>query len=298
MDRLEAMSILLSAVEAGSLSAAARQLGVPLATVSRKVSDLETHLRVRLLTRSSRQLGLTDAGRSYVAACRRILDDVSEAERTASGEYTSPKGELVITAPIVFGRLHMLPVVGAFLKAYPEIDIRMVLSDRIVHLQDDHVDAALRIGALPDSSLMALRLGMVRRVVCASPIYLKARPAIRQPRDLISHECISFNYLGAADDWSFKVDQADELIRVRSRLVVTTAEAAIDAAVSGLGITRVLCYQISAARKAGLLDVLLEDYERPPAPVSLVYPGRGQLPLKLRAFLDFAAPPLRQALLQ
>jgi DNA-binding transcriptional LysR family regulator len=298
MDRLEAMSILLTAVEAGSLSAAARRLGVPLATVSRKVADLEEHLKVRLLTRSSRHLGLTDAGRSYVVACRRILEAVSEAEKTASGEYTSPKGELVITAPIVFGRLHMLPIVGAFLRAYPDIDIRMVLSDRIVHLQDDHVDAALRIGELPDSSLMALRLGTVRHVVCASPTYLKARPAIRQPSDLIAHACITFNSSGTADEWSFKVDKVDELIQVRSRLVVTTAEAAIDAAVGGLGITRVLCYQISAARKAGLLDVILDDFERPPAPVNLVYPGQGQLPLKLRAFLDFAAPPLRQALLQ
>src|ERR1700737_2640863 len=153
MDRLEAMSALLAAVEAGSLSGASRKLGMPLATVSRKVSELETHLRTRLVTRTSRRLILTDAGRSYIAACKRILDDIREAERSAAGEYSAPRGELIITAPIVFGRLHVLPVVLEFLKTYPEIDVRLTLADRIVNLQEDHVDLAVRIGELPDSSL-------------------------------------------------------------------------------------------------------------------------------------------------
>lgn len=296
MDRLEAMSILLAAVEAGSLSAASRRLGTPLATVSRKVSDLEAHLKVRLLIRSSRQLTLTDAGRSYVAACRRILNDVVEAERAASGEYSAPRGELVITAPIVFGRLHVLPVICEFLNTYPEISVRMVLSDRVVHLLDDHVDGAIRIGELPDSSLVALRLGTIRRIVCASPNYLKSHAPINQPSDLSALDCITFNTLGAADEWKFQTGKSDEFISVRSRLVVNTAEAAIDAAIAGLGVTRVLSYQVAAARKAGLLDVLLEEYEDPPAPVSLVYASQGQLPIKLRAFLDFAAPRLKLAL--
>ncbi len=296
MDRLEAMSILLAVVDEGSLTAASRRLGTPLATISRKVSDLERHLKVRLVTRTSRQLALTDAGRTYVAACRRILDELGEAERVALGEYSAARGDLVITAPIVFGRLHVLPIVSAFLKAYPEIDVRMVLSDRVVHLLDDHVDAAVRIGALPDSNLIALRLGTTRRVTCASPQYLKARGAIDRPEDLPAHDCITFDTLGASGEWSFRVGTTDHSIRIRSRLVVNTAEAAIDAAVAGLGVTRVLCYQIAAARKADLLDVILENFERPPAPVSLVYAGQGQLPLKLRAFLDFAAPRLKQAL--
>ncbi len=298
MDRLEAMSILLAVVEAGSLSAAARSLGTPLATVSRKVSELEAHLKVRLLTRSSRQLSLTDAGRSYVAACRRILDDVGEAERAASGEYSSPKGEIVVTAPLVFGRLHVLPVVCAFLKAYPDIDVRMALSDRVVHLLDDHVDAAIRIGELPDSSLLSLRLGTVRRVVCASPAYLETLGTIKRPADLVKLDCITFDNLMSSDSWRFGAGRAEQVVRIRSRLVVNTAEAAIDAAVSGLGVTRVLSYQIVAARKEALLDVLLEQFEPPPAPVSLVYAGQGQLPIKLRAFLDFAAPRLKRALLQ
>ncbi len=185
MDRLDAMSVLLAVVDEGSLSAAARKLRAPLATVSRKVSELEAHLRTKLLVRSSRQVSLTEAGRSYVEASRRILEQVSEAERTAAGEYAAPKGELTVTAPVVFGRLHVLPVVVDFLKAYPEIDLRLVLADRVVNLVEDHVDLAVRIGALPDSGLHATRLGTIRRVMCGAPgLSRDARPAAaaRRPR--------------------------------------------------------------------------------------------------------------------
>jgi len=176
MDRLESMSILLTAVEAGSLSAAARRLATPLSTVSRRISELEAHLKARLLNRSSRNLTLTDAGRSYVEACKRILEDVGEAERAASGEYSAAKGELNITAPMVFGRLHVLPVAMEFLKAYPAVDIRCVLNDRVINLLEDHIDLALRIGELPDSSsLITTRIGSVRRVVCGSPAYFARR---------------------------------------------------------------------------------------------------------------------------
>jgi len=158
MDRFESMSVLVTAVEAGSLSAAARRLGTPLTTISRKVSELEAHLKTRLLNRTNRRLTLTDAGQSYVAACRRILEDVGEAERAASGEYSAPKGDLVITAPVVFGRLRVLPVVVEFLRAYPDIDIRIMLADRLGNLVEDHIDLAVRIGELPDSSLVATRV--------------------------------------------------------------------------------------------------------------------------------------------
>src|SRR5260370_7645847 len=187
LDRLESMSILVSAVEAGSLSAAARRLGAPLATVSRKVSALEGHLRTRLLIRSSRRLTLTDAGRSYVAACKRILEDVGEAERAATGEYSAPKGDLTVTAPIVLGRLHILPVVTDFLEAYPEIDIRLALADRLVNLLDDHVDLAVRIGELPDSSMMATRVGAIRPVICGTPAYFPPPGPPSEPRDLLPH---------------------------------------------------------------------------------------------------------------
>jgi len=298
MDRFRSMSVFVSAVEAGSFSAAARRLGMPLATVSRKVAELEAHLGTRLLNRSSRVLTLTEAGRSYVLACKRILEELSEAERAASGEYRAPKGELVLTAPIVFGRLHVLPVVTEFLKAYPEIDIRILLSDRVANLLEDHVDLALRIGALPDSSLMAIRLGAVRRVVCGSPSYFAGRGVPRDPRQLGGHDCISFETLVAPDAWTFVIAGGEARVPIRSRLVVNTAEAAIDAAIAGLGLSRVLSYQIADAQAAGLLAVVLEEFEPQPWPVSMVYPGGRLLPLKVRAFLDFAAVRLRARLQQ
>ena len=177
MDRLEAMSLLLTVVEAGSLSAASRKLGVPLPTVSRKISELEAHLNTRLLTRSTRKNALTDSGAAYLAAARRILDEVGEAERAASGEHAAPRGDLVITAPVVFGRLHVLPVIAEFLTQWPEINVRLVLADRNLHLIDDHIDIAVRIGALADSALVSTRVGVVRSVVCGSPAYFAAHGA-------------------------------------------------------------------------------------------------------------------------
>ena len=296
MDRLDAMSVLLAVVEAGSLSAGGRRLGIPLATVSRKVSDLEAHLRTRLLNRSSRQITLTEAGRIYVAACRRILEEIGEAERTAAGEYSVPRGELVVTAPIVLGRLHLLPVVLEFLRAYPDIDIRLTLTDHSLNLLEDHVDVAARIGDLPDSSLMAMRVGSIRQVVCASAAYFAQRGKPARPEALSSHDCITFQGLSSPEAWTFRRPRSEITVAIRSRLTVNTAEAAIDAAKAGMGLTRVLSYQIAQARQAGALDTALESFEPAPWPVSLLYPGQGRLPLKLRAFLDFAAPRLKARL--
>jgi DNA-binding transcriptional LysR family regulator len=296
MDRLEAMSALLAAVEAGSLSGASRKLGMPLATVSRKVSELEAHLRTRLVTRTSRRLILTDAGRSYIAACKRILDDIREAERAAAGEYSAPRGELIITAPIVFGRLHLLPVVLEFLKTYPEIDVRLTLADRIVNLQEDHVDLAVRIGELPDSGLVAMRVGSIGRVVCGSPAYFAERGTPKGPDELRKHDCITFNGLTSPEAWIFPSRKGNISVAVHSRLIVNTAEAAIDAAITGLGITRVLSYQVADAMRTGALLLALREFESPPVPVSLVHAGQGRLALKLRAILDFAAPRLKARL--
>jgi len=299
MDRLESMSILLTAVEAGSLSAAARQLAIPLSTVSRRISELEAHLKARLLNRSSRKLTLTDAGRSYVEACKRILEDVGEAERAASGEYSAAKGELNITAPMVFGRLHVLPVAMEFLKVYSAVDIRCVLNDRVVNLLEDHIDLALRIGELPDSSsLITTRIGSVRRVVCGSPSYFARRGVPENVDELAMHDCITFEGFPFPDFWVFPTSKSYVSAAVHSRLVVNTAEAAIDAAIAGLGVTRVLSYQVAAAVKAGVLNIVLEEVEPLPSPVSLVYSGQRRLPLKLRAFLDFAGPRLKARLLK
>ena len=296
MDRLDAMSLFVATAEAGSLSAAGRRAGMPLATVSRKLSDLEKHLGTRLLNRSTRRLTLTDSGQSYLVACRRILDEVSEAERAAAGEYLNPTGELVITAPVVFGRLHVLPIVTDFLAAYPEVTIRLTLSDRITQLVEEHIDLALRIGELPDSAMVAIRVGSIRRIVCASPAYLGGRGVPAMPQDLAGHDCVTFEGIAAPATWTFGAGKTETVVPMRSRLQVNTAEAAIDAAIAGLGLTRVLSYQADAAVRAGALQVVLEPFEPPPWPVSLVHAGQGRLPVKLRAFLDFAAPRLKERL--
>jgi DNA-binding transcriptional LysR family regulator len=296
VDRFEAMSVFAAVAEAQGFSAASRRLGMPLATVSRKVSELEQSLGVQLLARSTRRVSLTDTGRQYYEACRRILDDVSEAERTASGEYRAPRGELIITTPIVFGRLHILPVVTEFLKAYAEVDVQMMLVDRVVDMLDEHIDLALRIGELPDSSLIAVRIGQIGRVVCASPAYLAAHGVPAHPRELAGLDAITFAGLSSANEWSFATGGAVERFPVRSRLTVTTAEAALDAAIAGAGLTRVLSYQAAAAVRDGRLILLLRDFEPEPNPISLIYPGGRLVPLKLRAFLDFAVPRLKARL--
>jgi DNA-binding transcriptional LysR family regulator len=295
-DRFEAMSVLLAVVEIGSLSAASRRLGMPLATVSRKVSELEAHLETRLFNRSGRGLSLTEAGQSYVAACRRILEDVSEAEQAVSGEFSAPRGHLVITAPIVFGRLHVLPIIVQFLKAYPEIDIRLLQFDRVVNLPEEHVDLAIRIGELPDSSLVARRVGQIRRVLCGSPDYFARHGHPERLEDLRSHDCITFENLMSPAAWTFKASKSDKTIPIHSRLVVNTAEAAIQAAIAGLGLTRVLSYQIAEAVASGRLVLALEAFEPAPWPVNLIYKSQGPVPQKLRAFLDFAGPRLKGVL--
>src|SRR5215468_1889819 len=228
MDRLESMSTLLAVVDAGSLSAAARRLKTPLTTVSRRVSELETSLKTRLLTRSSRRVALTDAGRSYVAACKRILEELGEAERAAAGEYSAPTGDLLVAAPVVFGRLHVLPIAIEFLRAYPDIDIRLRLADSIVNILEEPVDLAVRIGHLPDSGLVARRIGAIRRVICASPSYLAARGTPKEPADLAAHDCITFEGMAAPEAWTFPTGKSEAVVAIRSRLAVNTAEAALD----------------------------------------------------------------------
>ena len=293
MDRLDAMAVLLAVTETGSLSAASRRLGTPLATVSRKISDLEAHLKTQLLIRSSRHVSLTDAGRAYVEASKAILEQVDEAERAAAGEYTTPRGDLTMTAPVVFGRLHVLPVVIEFLKIYPEINLRLNLGDRQVNLVEDHIDLALRIGNLPDSNLVATKVGSIRRASYASPAYLAQRGIPERPEDLDGHECITFEGLNSPRTWTFTDGKKEISVPIHSRLSVSTAEAAIDASVAGLGVTRLLSYQATRAIAAGELQIVLEAFEPAPWPVSLIYVAQGLVPLKLRAFIDFAVPRLR-----
>lgn len=293
MDRFDAMSVLLAVVEEGSLSAASRRLRAPLTTVSRKVAELERHLRTQLLIRSSRRVELTDAGRAYVAASKRIIEQVEEAERQAAGEYSAPRGELHLTAPTMFGQRHLLPVALAFLAEQPEITLRLMLADQQVSLVDEHIDVALRIGHLEDSSLVATRLGTVRQVVCASPGYLAQHGVPRVPEDLAQHDGVSFQGFAVSPEWRYRRDSGAFATAPRPRLAVNTTEAAIKAAMADFGIIRVLSYQVAEELRSGRLQVLLADFAPEPLPVSLVYPAAELLPLKVRSFLDWAIPRLR-----
>jgi DNA-binding transcriptional LysR family regulator len=296
MDRFEAIRTLIAAVDGGSLSAASRSLGVPLPTVSRRVSDLEAHLGTQLLVRTSRKLLLTEAGTAFVASSRRVLEELGEAERAASGEYRAPRGELLVTAPIMFGKLYVAPVVHDFLAAYPDVTVRLVLADILVDLVENHIDIAVRIGQLPDSSLVARRVGSLRWVVCASPDYLARRGTPQEPEELTAHECVAFEGLQQFRTWLFGPEPRVQSIAIRPRFSVNTADAVIDGAVAGLGVARVMSYQAANAVGAGGLVPILEGSTPAPIPVHLVHASQELQPLKQRAFLDFVAPRLKLAL--
>ncbi len=296
MDRFEALRALVSAVDGGSLSAASRMLRMPLSTVSRKISELEAHLTTQLLVRTPRKLLLTDAGEAFVHTARRLLAELDEAERTASGEYREPLGELLVTAPIAFGKLHILPIVLDFLRAFPKVDVRLVLSDRIIDLADNHVDVAARLGRLPDSGLVAIRVGEVRWITVASPDYLARRGTPESPAALADHDCLAFEGLHTARSWRFSGETDAAELAIRPRLGVNTADAMVEAASNGLGIARMTSYQAAAALRGGQLTEILKPFVGDPIPVHLVHTGPPLVPLKLRAFLDFAAPRLRASL--
>lgn len=294
MDRLDSMAILLAAVDCGSLSRASRKLGLPLATVSRKVSELEAYLSASLLIRSAKGLELTPAGRSYVQGAKSILEQLKEVEREASGEYTEPRGDIVVSAPTMFGRLHALPVVARFLNAFPDVAVNLELTDRVTDFIDDRIDVALRIGALPDSDLVATPLGHVCRVTCASPDYLARNGTPKTLEDLPRHAIVSFSNVAEPTTWTFQHEGQEVRSTFRCRLSVSTIEAAIDAGLAGCGLIRAVSYQVADLVRAKQLRVVLRDYEPTPMPVHLVFDKQNRLPLKVRAFIDFAAPLLRE----
>jgi DNA-binding transcriptional LysR family regulator len=296
MDRFEAMRTLIAAVDQGSLSAASRALGTPLPTISRRVSDLEAHLGAQLLTRTSRKLILTEAGEAFAAVARRLLDDLGEAERAASGEYRAPRGELLVTAPIMFGKLHVAPIIHTFLAAYPEVTVRLVLSDEVVDLVESQVDVAVRIGRLPDSDLVARPVGHVRWLICASPDYLARRGEPATPEALAEHECIAFEGLQTHRSWPVGSGPTARLIAVHPRFSVNTADAIIEAAAAGLGIARIMSYQAAGAVADGRLTLLVKAFAADPIPVNLVYQPQRIPPLKRRVFLDYVVPRLQLAL--
>jgi DNA-binding transcriptional LysR family regulator len=296
MDRFDAIRTLLAAVDGGSLTAASRKLGMPLPTVSRNVSELEERLGTQLVIRTNRKLLLTDAGIAFVAAGRRVLEELDEAERAAAGEYRTPRGDLLVTASIMFGKLYVTPVVLAFLAAYPEVNVRVVLADHVIDLVENHVDVAVRIGRLPDSGLVAARIGEIHWVICASPAYLSTRNAPVAPDDLVEHDCIGFEGLQPVRTWPFGRGADAKTVAIKPRFAANTADAVIEAAIAGIGIARLTSYQAAGAIREGRLVSLLRGYAPEPLPVHLVHTGPPLVPLKMRAFLDFAGPRLKASL--
>ena len=287
MDRFLAMRVFQTVAEAGSLVKAGHKLGLSAPAVTRSLAALEKHLGCRLLNRTTRALSLTEAGARYLEDCRRILHELEEAEEWLRGEQGAPQGLLTMTAPVMFGQLFVMPVVRDFLDTYPRVEARVSLLDRVVSLQEEGLDLALRIGELPDSSLIAASVGKVRRVICASPDYLARHGEPRQPSELTAHRLID---VGAQVSWRF----LSTTVRVRPQLQVNSNQATLDAAVAGWGITRNLSYQVAAEVSAGRLRILLPEFEQAPWPIHVVHhQGRGGS-LKLRLFLDYLVTRLRQ----
>lgn len=287
MDQLDAMRAFAAVAGRGSFVDAARLLRLSPAAVTRAVAQIEEHLGVQLLLRTTRSVRLTERGALYLEQCQHILDSVTDAERLVRGEDARPRGLLTVAAPLMFGRLHVLPVVQDLLRAHPDLSVRLSLSDRVVHLIEDGIDVAVRIGDPPDSSLIAIKVGAVRRVLVASPAYLAARGEPQVPADLPAHDLIAFESIDAVNEWQFG-GAPPVSVRVRPRLTVNSADAAIGAAEAGLGITRPLSYQVHDAMQRGSLRPILERHAPPALPVNLMYPARRLAAPNVAAFVRAA----------
>ncbi len=285
-DRVVSMQTFVRAVDGGSLSAAARALGKSLAAVSRTVTQLEERLGVRLLHRSTRKLTLTEAGASFYDSAKRILAEIDEAELSLGGRTAVPHGTLTVTAPLLFGRLHVAPVVVEMLEKHRDVTAELMLVDRNVSLVEEGIDVAVRIGKLDDSALVARVLGEVPRVVCASPAYLRSHGTPKTPDELREHECLRFSGLTPGREWTFIRDGKEVRIAVGGRLSCNVGEPVIDAARAGVGVLMALGYQVADDLAAGRLVRVLEAFQTPPLPVNAVYHSPRLMAVRVRVFLD------------
>ncbi|WP_308910825.1 LysR family transcriptional regulator [Pseudokordiimonas caeni] len=295
MDRIDAMRIFVTALDEGSLAGAGRRLNRSPAAITRAITFLENHVGIQLLHRTTRSIRLTEAGERYAAACRRVLNDLEEADIEAAGEKAAPRGLLTITSTILSGNQILRPIIDTYLDIYPDVRVQFIQLDRIVNVVEEGVDIALRIAHLPDSSLIAVKVGEVRRILVASPDYLAANPPVLTPADLTSHRCIPMSAFGH-DGWTFPTanGSGSHKVPIHPRLMVNTMDAAIASATEGHGIAMVMSYQVADALRDGRLKTILDDHEATPRPVHLVMPaGRLSMP-KVRAFVDFAVPLLKE----
>jgi DNA-binding transcriptional LysR family regulator len=293
MDRIQTMAAFLAVVETGGFASAARRLNVSPSVVTRAVGELEERLGVRLLTRTTRFVRVTEAGTTYADNCRRILADIEEADSTAAGAHAAPRGQLTVTSSVNFGRMYVSPIARSYLARFPQVDINCWFMDRMVNLVDEGVDVAVRIGELPDSSLQAIRVGRVRQVLCASPGYLRAHGTPQRPEDLSQHVVIAATGITPTPEWRFRDGNKPVTTRLQPRLTTTMNEAAAESAAAGFGITRLPLYQIAQAVKDGTLALVLEDFERPAVPIHVVHREGRHATHKVRAFIDMAVEALR-----
>lgn len=293
MDKLAAMRAFVAIVDEGSLSAAAKALDRAPPTMVRTLALLEQHLGARLLSRTTRRMGLTEEGRVYLDRCRRILADVEEAEQAIVSADTEPRGEIRATAPILFGQRHVAPAVAAFLERHPRVRIDLLLLDRIVDLVDEGRHVGVRIGRLPDSSMVAVPVGEVRRVVVASPALLERERAPDHPRELASRPCVGHTGTAPTGRWAFRDGEDDLSVRVGAAFRCNLASAAVDACSQGLGFGSFLSYQVEPEVRAGRLRVVLEEFEPAPLPVQIVYPDARLMSPRLRVFVDALRDHLR-----
>lgn len=287
------MTVFVAVVDEAGFAAAARALRVSPPVVTRAVAELERQLGVRLLTRTTRVVRATDAGTRYAEDCRRVLAAVKEADEAAGGAHAAPRGPLTVTAPVLFGRLYLMPLVAAYVEQHAEVNVACWFLDRVVNLVDEGVDVALRIGELPDSSLQATRVGQVRRVVCASPGYLKRHGTPRSAQDLTRHTIVAASGVSPSPEWRFVHEGRPRAVKIAPCITTTSNDSAIAAALAGVGLTRLLSYQVASEVKAGRLRIVLADHEPAALPVQVVHrEGRHASP-KVRAFLDLVIEKLR-----
>ncbi|MCS0598148.1 LysR family transcriptional regulator [Massilia agri] len=293
MDQVHLMSVFVAVGEEEGFAAAARRLDLSPAAVTRAIAALEEKLGVKLLLRTTRNVRLTEAGRRYLDDSRNILSSIAEANEAAAGVNSAPKGNLSVTAPVLFGKTFVMPGIVRYLKAYPEVEVSALFLDRVVNLVEEGIDVAVRIGHLPDSSLKAVRVGQVRRVLCASPEYLARHGVPRHPDELLRHTIVAASGVTPRVEWKFGADDDPTMVRLRPRLTVTSNDAAIAAAVMGLGICRLLSYQIADELAAGRLKIVLADHEEAPWPVHLVHRESKFGSSKVRNFIDLLAGELK-----